>query len=246
MSDATAPEILSRAAAKQIGKASVPAGAELALHADMLIRFRDDNGKDVQLVVERKFLSPYYIWTRMEDGFSNSSTFEGFDGKLGWYKKDGAVQHYDRAEFETARRKLQRDIEETVLFSQVFFLGHLQQQLQDLKRLDDEEGHGLVAYVLEGEGSFQPPLVEAEKQDVLIRLWVDQASHHFMGARVDYRSTDQPTVTFCFTRHSANDQGVSIPRRMEIYYDKDSTPRSQIFVNRINFHARLKATEFAP
>ena len=242
-SELTANQIFDRAAKAQAGDiTSTP--SELSLQAQMLIRTIAQNGQDVQIQVQRKFLSPAYIWTRMDDDFSGSFTYSGFDGERGWYRKEGRTIYYDGAEFDADRKRLQRDIEDTALFARVFLLHNLRAELRDLRRLEDETGHGLTAYVLEGSGNLQPAIKNAAAETVNVKLWIDQAAgNQFLGARVTFANSPRPPLQICFTRHRIQN-GVTIPGHIEIYENDASKPSTIITVDSIDFRAKLSKQDF--
>lgn len=241
--DLDAATILARAAKAQ-SKNGSPADEDLALEAALLIQTRNPDGQDVTLEVKRAFLSPYYIKTRVRDGFSGTETVVGFDGELGWYSKAGKVQLLEGPDFENDRRRLQQDIETTSLFVNMFFLSSLQKKLTDLERLPDESGFGMTAYVLGGKGDYQPPDPGSPKEKVLLKLWIDQASQKFLGARVTFADPTKRPMQFCFTAHETDKNGITLPGRIEVFYGSDDKPTTSISVIEINFSTKLTPESF--
>lgn len=239
----SAEELFTRAARVQAGQLSVDE-PEVSLHVRMMIELQDDKGTLIQLHVERKFLPPAFLWTRIQDGMSRNDVITGFDGEQGWTRSGDTTTLLDGPEFAEDRRQLDHDIEETRLFSRLFFLGKLRPLIAELKRLPDEEGFGHRAYVLSCRGTFSPPQSESD-EPVELTLWIDQETAYLMGARVRYLDSNRPTLQLCFTQHRAEkESGVIIPGKIELYYGDQKQPASTIYPGSIQFGAPLTRKDF--
>jgi len=245
----SARELLERAADVQGWPACSPPqapkeGEAFSLHVEMLLEHRDDKGNDVQLEVERRFLEPSFLWTRLRDIFTGTETFEGFDGTAAWYRRKDRTTLLEGPEFAEDRLRLVREIDETRLLGRLFFLKNLLREIQHLQRLSDEQRAGRAVAMIAGDGRHARS--GEEPQLVALRLAVELQSHHLVEATITRPELQEPPLRLVFSQHFRGKDGVLHPGRIELFRGDEKKPSQTIYVGRIQFGSALKPADFAP
>ncbi len=238
----TASEILSRAAEAQ-GPPLAP--DQISLHAQMVLHLRDEQGDDIQVTAERKFQPPHLIWTRLEEEHTGTINTVGFDGTQSWFHsgKDDRVQLLVGADFEPDRKKLRADIDQTQLLMRVFFLANLIPTMSDFERLPDESAFGKTAYRVAAKGSHEEA---GRDRPARLELWIEHDSFRLYGARLTYLDGDQESLHLCFWAHERNEEGIVVPREIQIFVPGNESPAQTLYVGKIRFRAPLQAKDFRP
>lgn len=245
-----AAEVLRRAIVKQ----GMPKGVDpakdlpLAMRAKVGLQFRKEDGTDVSLDAERRYLAPNLIFTKTVDRFSRKEVYEGFDGKTPWlYSQDVGLQDLSGPGGVNDLKQLQLDVEMTDTLARAFLLRRLQKELKDARLLDDvtrvvdeKTRETMTAWVVEGTSEID---VAKQKKKTVLWLYVEQKEARLMGARVMVEG--DPPLQLCFWKHATVD-GVDIPRKIEIYRNDAPKPQITVSVDELDLAPKLTPADFKP
>lgn len=248
----SAAEVLQRAIVKQGMPEGVDPAADLplALRARVGLQFRKEDGTDVSLDAERRFLAPNLIFTKTVDRAFRKEVYQGFDGKTPWlYSQEVGLHDLSGPDGVNDLKQLQLDVEMTDTLARAFLLRRLQRELTEAHLLDDVSDGKTTAWVLEGESEIE---VAKQKKKTVLRLYIDQKEARLVGARVLVEG--DPPLQLCFSKHETI-HGVDIPRKIEIYRGdtakptptgSKSLPQITVYVEDLELAPKLTAADFQP
>lgn len=254
--DPAAVALLQKAAAAQLQDAAAPAvpaateppapPAPLALYAKARLNYKKDDGTEIAIEAERRFLAPDRIWTRAISSFDKAETVNGYDGKRPWlWSRKGGLLWLDEPGREADLQQLRLDVELTEMLAGAFQLSRLIPRLSAITRLPDASPPAVVK-----DGA--PVAVVAGDCDVVrdggtkrarIELCFEPSQLHLVGARV-LVAGEKPLQVW-LTRHERIG-GLDMPHKITLHVDDAKEPTQTLFVELLSVAPKFAAADFAP
>jgi hypothetical protein len=248
--DPAAVALLQKAAAAQLEVATAPVATEtpapLALYAKARLSFKKDDGTEIAIEAERRFLAPDRIWTRAISSFDGAETIHGYDGKRPWlWSRKAGVRWLDEPGGEADLKQLRLDVELTEMLASAFQLSRLIPRLSAVARLPDAH---LPAVVKDG----APVPVVAGDADVVrngvtkrarIELYLEPSQLHLVGARVSVAG-EKPLQVW-LTKHERIG-GLDMPHKITLHVDDAKEPTQTLWVELLSVAPKLADADFAP
>jgi hypothetical protein len=248
--DPAAVALLQKAAAAQLQDAAAPAPTEkpapLALFARATLRYTKDDGTEIAVEAERRFLAPDRIWTHAISSYDKAETINGYDGKRPWlWSKKGGLRWLDEPGGEADLKQLRLDVELTEMLASAFQLSRLIPRLSAIARLPDAN---LPAIVKDG----APVLVVAGDVDVVrggvtkgarVELYLEPAQLHLVGARVVVAG-EKPLQVWLSKHERVG--GLDMPHKITLHVDDAKEPTQTLFVELLSVAPKLVDADFAP